>query len=45
MVFLMRWLGMKTVFAKQLMLHVPANGCMAIWTRVSCHFGSVGKEF
>jgi len=43
--FLMPLLGMKTTFTKQLMQHAPVNGYMAIWTRVSCHFGSVGRKF
>jgi hypothetical protein len=37
--------GMKTTFAKQLKMHAPVNGFMAIWTRVSCHPGSVGRKF
>jgi len=41
----MRLLGMKTTFAKQLKMHAPANGYIAIWTRVSCHSGSVGMKF
>ena len=45
MLFPMCLLGMKTAFAKQLKLHAPANGCMAIWTRVSSHSGSVGTNF
>jgi hypothetical protein len=43
--FLFRLLGMKTAFAKQLKLHVSANGCMAIWARVSGFAGSVGTNF
>jgi hypothetical protein len=37
---------MKTVFAKQLMMmQAYVAGSKAIWTRVSCHFGSVGRKF
>jgi hypothetical protein len=45
MMFLMRLIGMKTTFAKQLMMHAPVNGSQAIWTRVSCLAGSVGMKF
>jgi hypothetical protein len=38
-------LAMKTVFAKQLMMQAYVAGSQAIWTRVSCHFGSVGRKF
>jgi hypothetical protein len=44
-VFPMPLLGMKTAFSKQVKL-APAYGhTMSIWTRVSCHFGSVGTKF
>ena len=44
--FLIRPLGMKTTFAKQLKLQMTANGHrMAVWTRVSCPVGSVGMKF
>jgi hypothetical protein len=44
-VFPVRWLAMKTVFAKQLKMQTPMNGRNAIWTRISCHFGNVGRKF
>jgi hypothetical protein len=40
----MRLLVMRTVSTK-LMMHAPVNGYSAIWTLVSCHFGSVGRKF
>ena len=43
--FHMPLLGMKTMYTKQLMQNAPVNGSQAIWTRVSCHFGSVGRKF
>jgi hypothetical protein len=39
----MALLAMKTVFVK-LMMQAQANGSYAIWTRVSCHWGSVGGK-
>lgn len=33
------------MFSKQLKMYAPANGSHAIWTRVFCHFGSVGEKF
>jgi hypothetical protein len=35
---------MKTKF-KNMMMHVPVNGSLAIWQRCSRHFGVEGKKF
>jgi hypothetical protein len=38
-------LGMKTMFAKYVMMHTPVNGWMAICLRDSRPFGIVGMKF
>ena len=35
---------MNLTFTKQLKTHVPVNGDMAIWQRMSCPFGVVGVK-
>jgi hypothetical protein len=36
---------MNTTFTKQIVMHVPVNGCLTRWQRTSRLFGVVGAKF